>query len=121
MYPAELYIIVRTPSDGLAVGTYHVDVHGSALELIDSISIADVKIKEIFGHSWVANAPIIVVCTAVIHRTEQKYGDRALRYILFEMGHIMQNILILLAAPIGLKACPIGAFVDKIISHAIAY
>ena len=49
------------------------------------------------------------IVAAVYSRTEQKYGERAERYVKLEAGHAAQNLL-LQAVSLGLGAVPIGAF-----------
>ena len=50
--------------------------------------------------------------TAVFARTEQRYGDRAERYVHLEAGHAAQNVL-LQAVAMRLGAVPVGAFDDE--------
>lgn len=40
-----------------------------------------------------------------------KYGERGLRYLLLDAGHICQNLL-LAAEALNLAACPVAAFFD---------
>ena len=40
-----------------------------------------------------------------------KYGHRGLRYILMDVGHICQNLL-LASEALDLKCCPVAAFFD---------
>ena len=49
--------------------------------------------------------------TAVYDRTEEKYGERAERYVKIEVGHAAQNLL-LQAVALDLGAVPVGAFHD---------
>ena len=60
----------------------------------------------------VGEAPLVIVITAVIERTAERYGaERAERYVALEAGHAAQNVL-LEAVSLGLGAVPIGAFDD---------
>jgi SagB-type dehydrogenase family enzyme len=63
------------------------------------------------GQSFIGAAPLIVVIAAVYARTEEKYGERAERYVKLEAGHACQSLL-LQAAALQLGAAPIGAFDD---------
>jgi SagB-type dehydrogenase family enzyme len=63
------------------------------------------------GQQHVADGAAVIVVTAVLERTEERYGDRAERYVELEAGHAAQNLL-LQAVVLGLAAVPVGAFVD---------
>ena len=60
----------------------------------------------------VYEAPAVFVVAGVVARTSQRYGQRALRYVLIEAGHVGQNLL-LQAVALGLGGVPIGAFYDE--------
>jgi len=51
-------------------------------------------------------------------KTKLKYGERGYRFLLFEAGHIMQNLL-LVASALGVSALPIGGFVDAELDSAL--
>jgi len=55
--------------------------------------------------SWVADAPALLVITAVVRPTAQKYGRRAERYVLIEAEHAAQNVY-MQAEALGLM--PVG-------------
>jgi len=63
-------------------------------------------------------APAVFVLTAVVERTQAKYGARAERYVYLEAGHAAQNLL-LQATALGLGAVPIGAFYDDQVRAAL--
>ena len=67
--------------------------------------------KAAIGQPCVKNAPVDIVITGVYSRTEEKYGERANRYVHIEAGHACQNILLQTVA-LNLGAVPIGAFYD---------
>jgi SagB-type dehydrogenase family enzyme len=60
----------------------------------------------------VSDAAIDIVLTAIYERTTIKYGERGIRYVHMEAGHVCQNIL-LTSVSLGLGAVPIGAFDDS--------
>ena len=60
----------------------------------------------------IAEAAATFAIAAVYARTEERYGDRAERYVKLEAGHAAQNLL-LQAVALGLGAVPIGAFKDS--------
>ncbi len=63
------------------------------------------------GQEAVGDAGAVFVLSAAFDRTRSKYGDRGMRYIYMEAGHINQNIS-LQAASLGLGSVVIGAFID---------
>jgi SagB-type dehydrogenase family enzyme len=117
LYPFEVYAIVNNV-EGLQKGIYHYSVINHALELIkpgdfrSDITSAGLK-QEMLGDSGVT-----IVLTAIFDRTRHKYGERGVRYIYMEGGHISQNIS-LQAVSLGLGSVPVGAFLDKKINNLI--
>jgi SagB-type dehydrogenase family enzyme len=67
----------------------------------------------------VRDAPAVMVITGVVSRTEERYGDRAERYVFLEAGHAAQNVL-LQATGLGLGAVPVGAFRDDEVAKVLA-
>ena len=59
----------------------------------------------------VHTAPAVMLIAGVEERTAAKYGSRAEQYVLIEVGHAGQNVLVQ-AAVIGVGAVPTGAFRD---------
>jgi len=70
------------------------------------------------GQPFVSEAPAVFVLAADAGATEEKYGDRADRYVLLEAGHSAQNIL-LEAEALGLGAVPVGAFDDAAVRSSL--
>lgn len=109
-YPLELYPIVNNV-DGLARGIYHYLVASHELELAREGDFGEEMSRAALGERMMRQANVIVALSAVFSRTQQRYGGRAHRYVLFEVGHIAQNTY-LVATSMGLGACAIGAFYD---------
>jgi SagB-type dehydrogenase family enzyme len=101
-YPLEVYAV---SADG--VGRYLPPTHALEVHLPDDRRpvLADTS----FDQEWIGDAALIVVITAVEARTEQRYGARAADYVLIEVGHAAQNVL-LQATALGLAATPVAAF-----------
>mgnify|MGYP002350628526 CR=1 FL=1 len=105
LYPLEVFVAT---ADGLF--RYLPDGHRWRHESDDDLraALADAA----WGQSAVATAPAVFAITGVVARTAGKYGTRAERYVLLEMGHAAQN-LHLAAAALGLVSVPVGAFNDE--------
>lgn len=111
LYPLELNVMVRAVS-GLRPGVHHFVPAADGLEEISQTPLPAPIVSYLFmGQRWAADAAAIVVLSAVTARSLGKYGDRGYRYLLFEAGHVMQNIN-LAATAIGLGAVNLGGFFD---------
>jgi hypothetical protein len=51
-------------------------------------------------------------------RVSRKYGERAVRFLLQESGHLMQN-LCLLSASLGLVTVPLGGYFERDIARQL--
>jgi SagB-type dehydrogenase family enzyme len=111
LYPLELYFVLRNV-EKIDPGIYHYAplVHG--LETIRSLEVPRQFLGEIFlWQPYVGDASVVVLCTAVLERSLWKYDDRGYRYVLFEAGHVAQNVN-LVAASLGLGSLNLGGFFD---------
>ncbi len=109
-FPIEQYLVVFNSSD-FNEGVYHYNVYDHSLEILREEDTKDF-FKEICNSDWVSNASSLIILTSIPLRTCIKYNQRGLRYVLFEIGHIAQNIM-LIADNLGLHTCAIGGFDDK--------
>ncbi|HPM75719.1 MAG TPA: SagB/ThcOx family dehydrogenase [bacterium] len=105
LYPLEVFVAT---TDGLF--RYLPDGHRWRRENKNDLraALADAA----WGQGAVATAPAVFAVTGVVARTAGKYGTRAERYVLLEMGHAAQN-LHLAAVALGLVSVPVGAFNDE--------
>ena len=112
LYALELYLLVQHIAD-IEPGIYHYAALHHALEQITAVDLPPHLISSLFmGQPYVAQAGVIVVLTAILDRSLWKYGDRGYRYILFEAGHVAQN-LNLVASALGLGSLNLGGFFDS--------
>jgi len=112
MYPLELYLLVRNV-EGLAPGIYHYVIVPALLEQLRLIELPRSLVHELFMQQpYVADSAVVIIAAACFERTMKKYEDRGYRYILFEAGHVFQNMN-LMAAACGLGAFNIGGFFDE--------
>jgi SagB-type dehydrogenase family enzyme len=110
LYPLELYLLLHDV-EHVADGLYHYnvldhDLHPLRLG-VDQHALRGALIAQPF----LEHANVLVFITAVFDRTLAKYGARGYRYILFEAGHVAQN-LCLLAAERELGSLCVGGFMD---------
>ncbi len=111
LYPVETYLVVNSAED-LEPGLYHLDLKSWTLCLLKE-GLFNREVAELcLGQSFIASASIIFVWSAVLRRSLSVYGSRGLRYVFMDVAHICENLL-LAAEAIGLKACPVGAFLDE--------
>jgi SagB-type dehydrogenase family enzyme len=109
-YPIEVYPVVNHV-EGLARGAYHYLVATHELETLSSDDFRQEIVRAAAGQKFLALANVVLVLTAVYHRTTRTYGDRGRRYVHFEAGHIAQNAS-LVATALGLGSCAVGAFYE---------
>lgn len=110
-YPLHLFVLARSV-EGLGAGAYHYDPSHRTLNLT-GLRPDDAAVASLFlGQSYVATASAIIVIAADVEKTLERYADRGYRYVLFEAGHVAQNIA-LCAALTGVGNLEIGGFLDE--------
>ena len=102
----------------LAPGVYRYVVADQALELVTPGEFRPAVIKACNSQVWIGEAPVIVVITGDIKRSEAKNGDQAALFTHLEAGFIGQNIF-LQAGTLGLGAGVAGGFKDKPLAQAL--
>jgi SagB-type dehydrogenase family enzyme len=110
-YPMEIHILT---SEGMF--HYHPVKHA-----LEQLSTEDRRLKLIgaaLGQKFIADASLIVIVSAFPDKTLNRYGDKGIRYIYQESGHIAQNVH-LEAVAIGLDSVAIGAFTEDALKTAI--
>jgi SagB-type dehydrogenase family enzyme len=112
LYSLEVYAVT-------ADGTFRYLPAEHALQRAGSADVRSALGAAAFDQAAVAEAPLVIAVTAVLERTRAKYGARAARYVHFEAGHAVQNVL-LQAVALGLGAVPVGAFDDERVSDVLA-
>ena len=111
-YPLEVYVVVgRNCVIALDEGLYRYDLYEHHLEYILEGDLRSSLAEAALGQGWVREAPINIVIAAVYERTTSRYGERGIRYVHMEVGHVGQN-LYLLAEARGLGMVVVGAFHD---------
>ena len=110
-YPIEIYPLVLY-GDELKIGLYHYSPTEHALDILLTPLKKEDTSSIWMSQKWFRKASVILILTAVYHRTTDKYGNRGIPFLFIEVGHIGQNIY-LLAQSLGIGCCAIGQFKEK--------
>lgn len=117
LYPYEIYLIVNHV-ENLPPGIYHYGVEDHQLERMAEGDFRKAILEAGLGQESLATAAVNVVLAAVFERVTRKYGDRGMRFVYMEAGHISQNIY-LQSVSLGLGSVAIGAFSDRKMNQLI--
>lgn len=110
-YPLEIYL-VSGEVEGLKPGVYHYIYSRHSLEKIKDQDVRRSLCKASLEQSMIEEAPVSFVIAANYQRTTNYYGQRGIRYVHMEVGHVGQN-LSLQAIALNIGTVMIGAFDDK--------
>jgi SagB-type dehydrogenase family enzyme len=117
LYPVETYIVVQNV-EKLKKGIYHFDVRSFQLELIDEGDYSRQVAAAFLDQEFMTRAAVNVIWTAIAGRNMSKYGDRGGRYLLLDVAHICQN-LIMAAEAVNCGSCPVAAFYDDEVTNLL--
>ncbi len=113
LYPMDLYAVIGKDAIGeLEAGVYHYEPPKHTVSLVANGDLRADLARASLSQTWIAKPPVNLVITAEYERISGKYGERGVRYALFEAGHMAQNIF-LQAEALGLGAGIVGAFRDS--------
>ena len=111
-FPLEIYLFNLQTSNDLKEGIYHYNVKQHSLEkLLEEKNLRKEIYPKAIWQEMILKVPVVLVISAIFDRTMMKYKERGYRYILFEAGHLGQNIY-LVSTALSLKCCAIGGFDD---------
>ena len=110
-YPFEVYVVAGRVK-GLSPGIYRYLPEKHALEMLKEGDFGKELQRAALDQEWVGSAPIDIILVAFYERTTRVYGERGIRYVHMEAGHIGQNIY-LQATALGLGTVAVGAFDDE--------
>jgi SagB-type dehydrogenase family enzyme len=105
LYPLEIYLIKKD-------GIFYYNVENHSLKKLSDGDVRGEIVQASWGQSFIREAPVSIIISAVQSRTKAKYGRRGDRYVDIEVGHAAQN-LHLEAVALGLASVPVGAFTDS--------
>lgn len=116
-HPLEIYLVVAAGE--VPPGVYRYDRAAHALVMLRAGDVRAELAAAALGQEWVARAPVTLVVAADFTRTTAVYGERGIRYVYLEAGHVAQN-LCLAAEALGLGTVVVGAFRDAEARQALA-
>jgi SagB-type dehydrogenase family enzyme len=117
-FPIEIYLIVTGIGD-VVDGVYRYNTKEHALAKKNDGDLRQSLFEVSLRQPSIVNAPVVMVITGVLERTEQRYGQRALRYMYMEAGHVAQNVY-LQGVALNIGTVVIGAFQDEGVSRIMA-
>ncbi len=110
-YPLEIYLAAGEV-EGLEPGLYQYFFSKHSLEKTKDQDIRKKLCRASLSQGMIEEAPIDIIIAADFSRTTGHYGQRGIRYVHMEVGHVGQNIS-LQANALSLGTVMIGAFDDK--------
>jgi SagB-type dehydrogenase family enzyme len=102
----ELYLAVLEPG-WLPSGLYHYDRCGRHLSQIESGAVGEGLRALVPSLELLEGGALLWMVVGDGARVQGKYGERGLRFLLLEAGHLMQN-LCLTSEGVGLVTVPLG-------------
>ncbi len=118
-YPLEIYVLLGEAGvESLAEGVYryvpekHFIIHHLPGDLRKRLCSA------CLGQDFIRRAPLSFVVCSDYSRTTATYGERGVRYVQMEVGHLGQN-LALQGEALGLSSVMVGAFRDEDVSRVL--
>jgi len=111
--------LVNLAAGWLPPGRYHYDRAGHHLSQLGAGADRRRWREVVPSLDLVEGGALLWVIVGDAARMERKYGERGLRFLLFEAGHLMQN-LCLLSASMGLVTVPLGAFFERDVAAELA-
>ncbi|MGB9627460.1 MAG: SagB/ThcOx family dehydrogenase [Thermodesulfobacteriota bacterium] len=116
-YPLEVYLAVGEV-EGMEPGLYHYSCSRHSLEKVGDEDLRKRLCRAALEQRMIERAPLSIIITADYSRTTAHYGQRGVRYVHMEVGHVGQNIS-LQAVALNLGSVMIGAFDDKVVKEVL--
>ncbi|MBC9785597.1 SagB/ThcOx family dehydrogenase [Heliobacterium chlorum] len=117
LFPVEMYVSVHRVAS-IESGLYHYSVPRHGLTLLKEGNFGKELAEASLSQGMLKKSAVNLIWTAVLPRTFWKYGERGIRYIYLDAGHVGQNTY-LVATALGLGCCTIGAFFDDEVNQLI--
>ncbi|MBW6515997.1 MAG: SagB/ThcOx family dehydrogenase [Candidatus Cloacimonetes bacterium] len=110
-FPLEIYAAVGNV-EGLSAGLYHYVPDNHHLVKIHNQDLRAELSSAALRQTSIRDGAFVVIIAAIFERTTGRYGERGIKYVHMEVGHVGQNIH-LQAESLGLGTVVIGAFNDE--------
>ena len=110
-YPLEIYLVAGEV-EGLEPGVYHYSISKHYLERVIDGDVRKSLSRAALEQRMIERAPISIIIAADYNRTTGHYGQRGIRYVHMEVGHVGQNISLQTVA-LNMGTVMIGAFDDQ--------
>lgn len=118
-YPLTLYVVVgESGVEGLSAGIYEYIPRSHGLHLIREGDYRKRLAAACLSQMFIQEAPISIVIAAEYEKTTAHYGERGIRYVHMEAGHVGENIY-LQAVALNLGTVVVGAFVDTDVQQVL--
>lgn len=117
-YPLYCYAVVGSV-EKIEKGLYQYIVKNHALKRVLPYDLRSVLCQAALHQTFIQQAPVVIVITAVYEKTTGHYGQRGIRYVYMEAGHAGQNIS-LQAIALGLGCVMVGAFHDEMVKEVLS-
>ncbi len=117
-YPLHCYAVVGSV-ENLEKGVYQYIVEHHGLKRTLPYDLRSALCRAALYQTFIQQAPVVIVLTAVFKRTTGHYGQRGNRYVHMEAGHAGQNIS-LQAVALGLGCVMVGAFNDAMVNEVLS-
>ncbi len=117
-YPMFVYVAVGQGGvEGLEAGVYRYVPEQHALQPRREGDVRGQVSGAALGQSSLTEAPLDLLLAAEYERTTRRYGERGIRYVAIEVGHVGENVY-LQAEALGLGTVAVGAFDDEAVGTA---
>lgn len=116
-YPIEAYFLISNVSV-LPCGVYRYDARSHTAVWLRTGRFGRQMAGWTMGQPWLARASVHFLLTGRHERIRHRYAARGYRYMLFEAGHIAQN-LSLLGTAYGLATQAVGGFEDETLARLL--
>ncbi len=109
-YPLETYLVAGEV-EAMEPGVYQYAPSNHSLQMLTAQDVRRQLSRAALGQQMVIEAPASIIIAAEYERTAGHYGQRGVRYVHMEAGHVGQNVS-LQAIALNLGTVMIGAFDD---------
>ncbi len=110
-YPCTLHVIAGD-IEGLGVGVHTWNHETNELTHRVESDIRPALMDACRGQAQVGAAPLLIAISGEVGIVTERYGERGAQFILIDVGHIGQNLMLAVEA-LGLGTVPMGSFHDE--------